>query len=98
MSPPDFASIDDRQAPPRRSLATRFVRAVALVLAALLGIALAAGAVLLATALYALRAASTSATARTKRVASDRRGGACRSSIEAKSGGLMSGSRAASPR
>jgi len=57
MSPPDFASIDDRQAPPRRSLATRFIRAVALVLAALLGIALAAGAVLLATALYALRAA-----------------------------------------
>ena len=39
------------------SPATRFVRAVALALAALLGIVLAAGAVLLATALYALRAA-----------------------------------------
>ena len=39
------------------SRATRFVRAVALAFAAVLGIALAAGAVLLATALYALRAA-----------------------------------------
>jgi hypothetical protein len=57
MSRPDFAAIDDRQARPPRSLATRFVRAVAWVLAAVLGIALAGGAVLLATALYALRAA-----------------------------------------
>ena len=57
MSARDLAAADARHAPPQRSLATRFVRAVALTFAALLGIALAGGAVLLATALYALRAA-----------------------------------------
>ncbi|MEO5881608.1 MAG: biosynthetic peptidoglycan transglycosylase [Caldimonas sp.] len=47
----------ERRAPHSRSPARRFVRAVALVFAALLAFALAGSALLLATALYALRAA-----------------------------------------
>ena len=54
MSARDLGAVDNAQ---QRSLATRFVRAVALTFVALLGIVLAGGAVLLATALQALRAA-----------------------------------------
>ena len=57
MSPRGFATAGDRLASDHRSPAGRFVRAVALTFAALLGIVLAGAAVLLATALYALRAA-----------------------------------------
>ena len=57
MKPAASAPADALSASPRRAPVTRFVRAVALVFAALLGIVVAAGAVLLATALYALRAA-----------------------------------------
>ena len=57
MSSRDFAMAGDRQGSKDRSPARRLVRAVARAFAALLGIVLAGAAVLLATALYALRAA-----------------------------------------
>ena len=57
MKPAESALADALSASPRRAPVTRFVRAVALVFAAVLGIVVAASAVLLATALYALRAA-----------------------------------------
>ncbi len=57
MSPRGRPKVDDRGTQPEGTSMKRFFRSLALVFAALLGLVLAGGAVLLATTLYALRAA-----------------------------------------